>query len=260
MTTVGGGPPFVIEDPDTLIDDTELPLGDDDGAGPTDRPPPLTMASLVDEARGMIEPLAKSVARQVGYRGELAELCSVGRAALVEAASAYDAARTVFEGFAAKKVRWAMIDHVRKETRGRGISRRATALASSDWVSEAMAEAPADTALPTEESARAALAGALATHAAAMAVGLIAARSSRTDRIPDSSPDPEAAVEERRTLERLRDAIGRLPDQQRALVERHYFHEERFDRIAESLGVSKSWASRLHAQAIADLGRSLRGR
>lgn len=258
VSTLGGGPPFLIEDPDTLIDDEELSLGDDDHAGPTDRPPPLTMASLVDEARGMIEPMAKSVARQVGYRGELAELFSVGRAALVEAASAYDAARTVFEGFAAKKVRWAMIDHIRKETRGRGISRRATALGASERVSEAMAEAPPDPTLPTEESARAALAGALATHAAAMAVGLVAARS-RTDRIPDSSPDPEAAVEERRTVERLRDAIGRLPDAQRALVERHYFHEERFDRIAESLGVSKSWASRLHAQAIADLGRALRG-
>ncbi len=268
MPTVGGGPPFLIEDADTLIDDAP-PLDDDTprdpralddhDTGPTDRPPPVTLATLIDDARGMVEPLAKSFARRVGYRGEIGELCSVGRAALVEAARDHDPARAPFEAYAAIRVRWAMMDHVRKETHGRGVRRRAAALLASELVADALAEAPRSAELPTEETARAALADALSSHAAALAVGLVASRA-HVERIEDPGPDPETAVEERRTLERLRDAIGRLPEAQRTLVERHYFHEERFDHIAESLGVSKSWASRLHARAIADLGRSLRGR
>ena len=53
-------------------------------------------------------------------------------------------------------------------------------------------------------------------------------------------------------------ALSLLPPRQRAIVERHYFGGERFDEIAESLGVSKSWASRLHAQAMAALAERLR--
>ena len=43
-----------------------------------------------------------------------------------------------------------------------------------------------------------------------------------------------------------------------AVTERNYFGDERFDDIARSLGVSKSWASRLHAQAMRALAERLR--
>jgi RNA polymerase sigma factor for flagellar operon FliA len=71
--------------------------------------------------------------------------------------------------------------------------------------------------------------------------------------------DPEQALLRAARADALREAVVQLPTEQRALVERHYFGDEPFDRIAEDLGISKSWASRLHAQAIGVLAATLRG-
>jgi DNA-directed RNA polymerase specialized sigma subunit len=41
-------------------------------------------------------------------------------------------------------------------------------------------------------------------------------------------------------------------------VERHYFGDETLDQAAASLGLSKSWGSRLHARAIETIARELK--
>ena len=44
------------------------------------------------------------------------------------------------------------------------------------------------------------------------------------------------------------------------LIRRHYLEGERFDQVAAELGLSKSWASRLHTRAIGRLTKRLAGR
>jgi len=41
-----------------------------------------------------------------------------------------------------------------------------------------------------------------------------------------------------------------LPERERALVQGFYFDGRQFDEVAKELGISKSWASRLHAKAL----------
>ena len=53
-------------------------------------------------------------------------------------------------------------------------------------------------------------------------------------------------------------AIAALPDEEAQLVRRHYLEGERFDHVAQSLGLSKSWASRLHTRAMQRLAKRLR--
>jgi RNA polymerase sigma factor FliA len=53
-------------------------------------------------------------------------------------------------------------------------------------------------------------------------------------------------------------AIAQLPDEEAALVRRHYVEGERFDHVAQSLGLSKSWASRLHSRAMQRLAKRFR--
>jgi len=43
------------------------------------------------------------------------------------------------------------------------------------------------------------------------------------------------------------------------LIRRHYLEGERFDHVAAELGLSKSWASRLHTRAIGRLTKRLAG-
>jgi RNA polymerase sigma factor for flagellar operon FliA len=55
--------------------------------------------------------------------------------------------------------------------------------------------------------------------------------------------------------------VARLPDErERSLIERHYFDDEQLSTIAEELGVSRPWASRLHARAIRNLATDFRAR
>ena len=53
-------------------------------------------------------------------------------------------------------------------------------------------------------------------------------------------------------------AIAQLPDNEAQLVRRHYIDGESFEQVADELGLSKSWASRLHARAISRLSKRLR--
>jgi RNA polymerase sigma factor for flagellar operon FliA len=218
---------------------------------------PAQIAALVEEARELVSPVARKVAREVGFRSDQEELQSVGRATLVEAARDFDAARSRWKAWAIQRLRWAMLDHLRRENFGRA-ARRAAALVASETVAAA---SPSDRPpAATDEEARTELGAALAGHAAAMAVGLVLRQASSPDALADPGLDPERAVELRLLLGRLREAIQRLPERQRALVERHWFGGERLDAIAASMGLSKSWASRLHGQAMLELGRTLRER
>ena len=53
-------------------------------------------------------------------------------------------------------------------------------------------------------------------------------------------------------------AAPELPEQERTLVAGHYFEGRRFDEVAASMGLSKSWASRLHTRAVSRLTKRLR--
>jgi RNA polymerase sigma factor for flagellar operon FliA len=281
-------PPFPIDDPDTSVELPGFSIDDeatiDTGSipppafaevddAPTDRPPPpdaparggsslrtpAEIAAWVDEGRPLVDLAARRVHREVGGRADVDELASVGRFALVEAARHFDPSRSRFAPYAQRKIRWAMLDHVRRDTQRRGCGPRGAALTALERMPRDSRDTQNDE-LPTDETARAALAEAIAQQAAALVVGIAIGRARETDLSPDSTINPERAVGERRNVDRLRAAIDALPEAQRSLVERHYFHDERFDHIAESLGVSKSWASRLHAQAIATLAKALGSR
>jgi RNA polymerase sigma factor for flagellar operon FliA len=97
--------------------------------------------------------------------------------------------------------------------------------------------------------------------ATAMALGLVSptARGEDGEHIGVSpGSDPEKAVADAELLDVVRVAIAELPTEEAELVRRHYLEGERFDRVAAELGLSKSWASRLHTRAIGKLSKRLR--
>ena len=73
------------------------------------------------------------------------------------------------------------------------------------------------------------------------------------------SADDDACerLAEAQLVERAMAAIDALPEREAALMRRHYLDGERLDQIAIDLGLSKSWASRLHARALAKLSEAL---
>jgi RNA polymerase sigma factor (sigma-70 family) len=73
-------------------------------------------------------------------------------------------------------------------------------------------------------------------------------------------PSPEDLVAHAQLRERLRDVVGTLPEAERTMIELHYFKGATLDEAAASMGLSKSWGSRLHARAVDLVTRRLRER
>lgn len=210
-----------------------------------------------EEYAALIRSVATKVRTELDGGGDLDDLIAAGYLGLVEAQSRYDATRGVqFTTFAYYRIRGAMIDHVRKSA---NLSRRAYArlrqAESNDRVAEEVAEMrAADPASRQDLDATVAtLDDAIYKLTATYILGCLGQDE-------DSQPgNPEAALLGREFVDRIRGAVESLPDRERALVTGHYFEGRRFDEVAEEIGVSKSWASRIHGKALERLRESLSG-
>jgi RNA polymerase sigma factor for flagellar operon FliA len=194
----------------------------------------------------------------------LDDLRSFGREGLLQAARSFDPARGVpFRRWANVRVRGAMMDGLRQwGALPRRLYRELRALEAADRMLEAYDEEDASNPATTPEAADSRLTAYLAGMATAMAIGTLAPRHvSRGAEGADREglePSPEDLLGEAELLARVKEIVGTLPEQERTLVERHYFAGDTLDDAAASLGLSKSWGSRLHARAIDTIARKLR--
>ncbi|MGC4091942.1 MAG: sigma-70 family RNA polymerase sigma factor [Polyangiaceae bacterium] len=217
-----------------------------------------------EESLGLVEAIARQVGKAIGSAVELDELRSFGREGLLDAARRFDPSRGVpFRGYANYRVRGAIFDGVRKMSRlPRRTYERLNGLAAAAAVSEgALEDLSTQPAAPSAAQADAALADHLASLATAMAVGLVAptAHGEEGERTPvEQADDPEEAFARAELLELVRAAMTELPHEEAELVRRHYLGGERFDLVAAELGLSKSWASRLHHRAMGRLAKRLK--
>lgn len=213
--------------------------------------PQVEPSSFVADADGLTcaaLPLVETVARALwlrwGRAHDLDELEALGRAALVSAVRAYDPDRAPFVPYIVQRVRWAIQDGVRAMSRARGRRPRPTSASAGDALRpvDASPGAAPDNVQHRRE---------LGLRAVGSSSGWGAAR------VNPEAGSPEAFLMAEREAERVRRAVARLPCKERVLVVSHYFQGRRFDRVAAHLGISKSWASRLHARALRRLSRAL---
>lgn len=212
----------------------------------------------------LVEIVARQIARAMGSAIELDDLLSFGREGLLDAARKFDGERGVpFRAYANFRVRGAIIDGVRSLAQlPRRTYERLNGLSSALKVSEGAADdAFANSTNPTRAQADQGLSEHLAAVAAAIAVGLVAPTGIGEDGEivqVSSAESPEEAVSRAQMLALVQGALAALPEDEAVLVRRHYLEGERFDHVAQSLGLSKSWASRLHTRAMQRLARRLR--
>ena len=223
--------------------------------------------SRFESALDLVDAIARRIARELGGVAELDELLSFGREGLLDAARKFDASRGVpFRGYASFRVRGAILDGVRASARlPRRVHERLRGLEAAGRVSEGALEDAFQPPAPgaTPEDAGRALADHLAAMATAVAMGLLAstAHGEEGEHVPvASNASPEEAVAREELLAVVRRGIAELPHEESELVRRHYLEGERFDHVAQELGLSKSWASRLHTRALKRLTERLKPR
>lgn len=212
----------------------------------------------------LVEQIAHKVRKSVSGSVSIEELVSWGQVGLLFAARRFDPSQEVpFRAFASYRVRGAMLDELRKLTHlPRRVHQRLRMLSAADEYSESAA--PEVLGAETAQSSRAEAQRLLDEHmsrmATAMALGLVGptAYDESGDATIAHVESPEDQLQEQQLRHLILSEVADLPEQEAELVRRHYFEGERFDHVAAELGLSKSWASRLHTRAVGKLTKRLR--
>lgn len=153
------------------------------------------------------------------------ELTSFAQEGLFNAACRFDATHGVpFSAYASIRIRGSILDGVRA---GNYLTRRANI----------RFQRPADAQ------------DILAARITAEADGLIPPTVEGTQQYV-AEGDPEHDLHAARFGFVVRELVNTLPKREAELVRRHYLEGERFAHVAAELGLSKSWASRLHTRAL----------
>jgi RNA polymerase sigma factor for flagellar operon FliA len=187
-------------------------------------------ARLVRDHLKVVHHIANKMARRAAPYLEVGDLVSIGAEALLRASERYDEGRAVsFGSFAYLRVRGAMIEglgHAGPSSRGRMRKRKDRPHAGG--------AAPVVFAYDDTR------------HAA-----------SATDELCERL---NGAIDLARLGPALPEAMAQLDRVDRTFIERHYFGGETLLDIGRDLGVSKSWASRIHARALVRLRDALERR
>jgi RNA polymerase sigma factor for flagellar operon FliA len=232
-------------------------------SGPTTSHPgdsPEVLAR-VTEGMPLVDIIARQLCRQLGRTVEYDELVSQGREGLLSAARSFDAERGIpFRRWANIRVRGSMIDGIRAQgALPRRMYKRLQAMEAGDRYAEALLEEDGAAPPATAERADERLGLYLSGIATAMAMGVLEQGSADGAVAPtDRGASAEELLARHELLAHARAAIRELPEVERQLLERHYFDDVTFEDAARELGLSKSWASRLHARAIEAVTRGLR--
>ncbi|HEX7839157.1 MAG TPA: sigma-70 family RNA polymerase sigma factor [Kofleriaceae bacterium] len=212
-------------------------------------------AQLVERHLGLARRAAAVIHPRVKDHVAFEEVVALANAGLAEAAERFDPARGAsFATFAWYRVHGTIIDGLRKATQlPRRTWARLLALRAASEYLEHRGERDRTAAERGAPALGSDALGAVALAMSAVRTMYVLSLEALRDRGFDAAgeaPAPSDGLDRAQTAARLREAIGRLPDKQRAIVTKHYFEGKSLLEAGIELGMSKSWASRLHAQAV----------
>ena len=241
--------------------------------------PSNRMDQIVSESLPAVQFLAKRLAIRLPAHVDKEDLVQVGLIGLIQSASRFDPRRGVqFETYANRRVQGAMLDYLRSlDWRPRSVRRRGRRLAKAChslqqrlgccataedlaaeigitppelhlWIQEFSIQEAHMTPTLSESTAEEKTRDAIAT-------------------IVDPKDSPETLLQKEQQAEMVKEAIDRLPDNERTVLGLYYYEQLPMKKIGELLGVKQARVSQLHRQALQRLRprlqtalRSLRAR
>lgn len=218
----------------------------------------LTAEELLEKYTPLIRSIAYQIKQRLRIPVEIDELVQEGRIGLMEAAERFDSKLGVsFKTFAYYRVKGAMYDGLRKMdviTRRKNANLMFETAASEFLADEALRGSTEPVRKTTKDEMN---------EVANLISGLVPIYMLTLDAIdrmeqeqPGRSPDQQLAFKQQKA--ELKKAMQQLPAKERKLLEYHYYEDLTLEQAAARLGLSKSWASRLHAKAISKLHNKLR--
>ena len=221
-----------------------------------------TVQQLVDECQGLVRSLALRIHRKLPPGVELEDLVAYGQVGLVEAARDFDPDRgNRFSTYAYYRIRGAIYDGVSKMS---WLGRQDRTQVRYEQMSNEVLSLESEAEQTSQGESAAGLRW-LRGVTRALAVVYLATQGDAEEQkgvsavVDESSPAGPAAAIRREAHETLHRLIDALPPEARALIRATYFEGLTLQEAGRRLGVSKSWASRLHAKTLQHLAHALRG-
>ena len=217
----------------------------------------------IREGLDLVDLLARQFCRRTGYTLSRSEIASYGHEGLLHAARTYRDDRGVpFRRWANLRISGAILDGLRSVgDLPRHVYRRLAAIEAGATMQEALVETEAAAPAASAEDADHRLDLYLRGIATAMAMGVVSdKRGGDVEAVADRAPTPEEAFEREQFLRTIGEILAKLPEAEQRLIQRHYFEGTTLEEAAKELGLSKSWASRLHARAIDTVAAALQRR
>lgn len=214
----------------------------------------------IEECQGLVRRIALQVRRKLPPNVELDDLIAYGQVGLAEAARDYDPLRgNRFSTYAYYRVRGAVYDGLgkmawfgRSDQHRVRYEHRAGDVLENDADAALLPVADEDTDFRWFRNLSRSLA----------IVHFLTAPDDSCDgaiSLSDSGrfAPPQQAIE-REIRQKLHELIDRLPQEEGELIRAVYFEGLTLQDAGRRLGISKSWATRLHARALERLARSLK--
>ena len=222
---------------------------------------------LIERYQDLVRSIAIGVRRKVPPYIELEDLVAYGQIGLTEAARDFDPQRgNTFSTYAYYRIRGAIYDGVSKlcwTSRARYNRMRQVQAAEQSAVDSAQFHGASTDTAPHLVSGTGRTRRIDTQPEKLVMVYLAASATGDSDsvdlRLADpSAHTPQELVAHRESSEKVRNLIDGLPAREASLIRAVYFNGKSLQDAGTELGISKSWASRLHAKALQQLARELK--
>lgn len=223
----------------------------------------------VSDCQGLVRHLANQMRGRLPTWIEMDDLISYGQVGLMQAVRDYDPDKgTKFSTFAFYRIRGAIFDGTNKLTWFR--SARAPEAKYEQMADQLLESELGGTGGGTGAEGRSASEGDLVSEASlftrlasSLAVMYLASTDEEgqgpsTDVEDKGAARPWAAIVENETSAKLRLAMEKIPPDAAALIRAVYYEDRTLQEAADRLGISKSWASRMHARSLEQLAQNMR--
>lgn len=227
---------------------------------------PLRREEILTQNLPLVHHVARQLVRNSRADLDLDDLISAGTIGLINAAENFDASRGLaFSTFAAPHIRGAILDDLRRRDHvPRSVRRKQRELARAhDALAGRLGRTPTDEEMAAEleldvESLwrwrrEADYAATLSLDQPMEQSGGMGASPEELLAAGEEGSDAESGLGRREEVDRLRDEILALKDQERLVISLYYFEEMKLHEIATVLGVTESRVSQIRSKAVANL-------
>lgn len=211
----------------------------------------LTRDQLIEQYRPYVRNIVGKIIKNMSRTVEFDDLVGYGELGLIEAADRFDPKFNVnFMTFAYYRIRGAVYDGLRSMG---WISRSHYAKLRYEERANAYLSSVHDrnaSNAPSSLNDEVNQIGDVISSLASIFITSLDASDHLQVESEDRESNPHEQVEFSQAREVLKEALFKLPEQERQLLEFYYYKDMTLQEAGEKLGLSKSWASRLHSRAI----------